>query len=237
VQEILGYFQEWLENSEESLENFTSEKEMREQLKFENLVPEEKKTLEIIPILPGEFQPRKVEELLPDIDIPPDTYIIYPTGGYHLFYGVPNTLPIYQQKIWPFVKRIKYTCRAKANHGKDQPDHDNSQTNLYFSTDGYPILEIYRSSYRSSYFTMEKKTRRVPNNAVLRFHRIVALAWILNPEKKKNVCHINDDRTNYLIENLKWGTFSENNRGKIKKRPDTMEHKYLDLVNKGVIKG
>jgi len=28
VQEVLGYFQEWLENSEESLENFTSEKEM-----------------------------------------------------------------------------------------------------------------------------------------------------------------------------------------------------------------
>ena len=210
---------------------------MKEQLKFKNFITEEKKTLEIIPILPGEFQPKKVEELLPDIDLPPDTYIIYPTGGYHLFYGVPNTFPIYQLPIWPYVKRIKYTCRAKANHGKDQPNHDNSQTNLYFSLDGYPILEIKRSSYRSSYFTREKKTRMVPKNALLRFHRIVALAWIPNPEKKKNVCHINDDRTNYLIENLKWGTFSENNRGKIKKRPDTMEQKYLDLVNKGVIKG
>ena len=207
------------------------------QLKFENLVPEEKAIPEIIPIRADGLKPRKLEELLPNDNIMPDTYLIYPDGGYHPFYGVPNTFPIYQQKIWPFVKRIKYTCRAKVNHGRDQPDHDNSQTNLYFSTDEYPILEIKRSSYRSSYFTMEKKTRRVPNNAVLRFHRIVALAWILNPEKKKNVCHINDDRTNYLIENLKWGTFSENNRGKIKKRPDTMEHKYLDLVNKGVIKG
>ena len=28
MQEILGYFQEWLENSEESMENFTSEKEI-----------------------------------------------------------------------------------------------------------------------------------------------------------------------------------------------------------------
>jgi len=143
------------------MEDFTYKKEMREQLKFENLVPEGKKTLEIIPILPGEFQPRKVEELLPDIDILPDTYIIYPTGGYHLLYGVPNTLPIYQQTIWPFIKRIKYTCRAKANHGKDQPNHDNSQTNLYFGTDAYPLLEIKRSSYRSSYFTNEKKTIRV----------------------------------------------------------------------------
>ena len=49
--------------------------------------------------------------------------------------------------------------------------------------------------------------------------------------------HLNDDSTNYLIENLKWGTGSENNRGKIRKRPDTMEQKYLNLVNKRIIKG
>jgi len=55
------------------------------QLKFENLVPEEKKTPEIILTLPGEFQPRKVEELVPEMDILLDTYIIYPTGGYHPF--------------------------------------------------------------------------------------------------------------------------------------------------------
>ena len=29
MQEVLGYFQEWLENSEEPMENFTSEKEMK----------------------------------------------------------------------------------------------------------------------------------------------------------------------------------------------------------------
>jgi len=37
VQEILGYFQEWLENSEESLENFTSEKEIKMTSKILNL--------------------------------------------------------------------------------------------------------------------------------------------------------------------------------------------------------
>ena len=41
------------------------------------------------------LQPRKVEELIPDKDILPDTYMIYPTGGYHPFYGVPNTFPRY----------------------------------------------------------------------------------------------------------------------------------------------
>ena len=44
------------------------------------------------------------------------------------------------------------------------------------------------------------------------------------------------DKENYLIENLKWGTPSENNKG-TSKRPDTMEQKYQNLVDKGIIKG
>ena len=43
------------------MENLAGEKEVSEQLKFENLLPKEKETPEIIPILPGELQPRKVE--------------------------------------------------------------------------------------------------------------------------------------------------------------------------------
>ena len=66
-----------------------------------------------------EFQPRKVEELVPEKNIAPDTYLIYPNGGYHPFYGMPNTLPRYQQKIWPYLKRIKYsdfwTSKEKLN--------------------------------------------------------------------------------------------------------------------------
>ena len=119
MQEVLGCFQEWLAYSEKPMENLAGEKEVSEQLKFENLVKEEKKTPEIIPILPGEFQPRKVEELLPEMDILPDTYIIYPNGGYHPFYGVPNTLPRYQEKIWPFVKRIKFSEHFSSEEKRD----------------------------------------------------------------------------------------------------------------------
>ena len=49
--------------------------------------------------------------------------------------------------------------------------------------------------------------------------------------------HLDDNPTSYLIENLKWGTASENSRGKKMRNPDTLEQKYLNLVNKGVIKG
>ena len=71
----------------------------------------------------------------------------------------------------------------------------------------------------------------------LLMHRGVALAWVPNPDNKPLVMHLNDDSTNYLIENLKWGTSSENNTDKIMRRPDTMEQKYLSVVNRGVIKG
>ena len=198
--------------------------------------PEKDKPVKIIQINTSVFQPRKVEELLPEIDIVPDTYMIYPTGGYHPFYGVPNTFPIYQLPIWPYVKRIKYSFPQRVSK-KDKPNHDNSQANPFLGTSEYPFIEMNRSSYRSAYDTRVKKTRRVPNVTLQRFHRVVALAWVPNPEKKKNVCHINDDRTNYLIENLIWGTQSENIRGKIQKLPDTMEQKYLNLVNKEIIKG
>ena len=168
------------------MEDIAGEREVREQLKFENLVKEEKKTPEIIPILPGEFQPRKVEELIPEMDILPDTYIIYPTGGYHPFYGVPNTLPRYQLLIWPYVKRIKYSLHGrKYVERKDRPNHDNSQINPFFGTNEYPQIILDRSSYRSAYSTRDKKMHRVPDVANQRLHRLVALAYVPNPEKKK----------------------------------------------------
>ena len=146
--------------------------------------PEKDKPVKIIQISTSVFQPRKVEELLPEIDIIPDTYMIYPTGGYHPFYGVPNTFPIYQLPIWPYVKRIKYSFPKRIST-KDKPNHDNSQANPFLSTSDYPHIILDRISYRSAYDTRAKKTRRVPNVTLQRFHRVIALAWVPNPEKKK----------------------------------------------------
>ena len=81
----------------------------------------------------------------------------------------------------------------------------------------------------NEYMTNRKK--------IMLFHRLVALAWIPNPDNKSLVLHINDDRTNYLVNNLKWGTGKENQAGRIGTRPDTMEQKYQSLVDQGIIKG
>ena len=53
-------------------------------------------------------------------------------------------------------------------------------------------------------------------------HRLIAIAFIPNPDNKPNIDHINGDRTNNSIGNLRWVNKSENmlnvkNYGKYKK--------------------
>ena len=159
---------------------------------------------------------KKLEDVAPNKNLPKDTYIIYPTGGTHMFFGVPNTFPLYQLPIWPYVKRVKFENPKSRGRSLNL-----SQLNCDFNN-GYPRLNFRTNNHKWWDRPM---------------HRLVALAFIPNPDNKPYVMHINDDSTNYLIENLMWGTSHENNKGKIVRRPDTTEQKYLDFVNKGIIKG
>ena len=45
--------------------------------------------------------PKKIETFMPEIV--PDKYIIYPTGGLHLFHREASPGSIYTQPIWPFI--------------------------------------------------------------------------------------------------------------------------------------
>jgi|TARA_R100001530_G_C4266353_1_gene141897 hypothetical protein len=211
--------------------------------------PEKDKPLEIIPIPNSIYQPRKVEEILPHYDILPDTYIIYPTGGYHLFYGVSNTFPRYQLPIWPFVKRIKYSevwsSEEKLENIKKGCLRENQKTtqlNTSFIAN-YLVIGLHlKGQYMKTEYTKIKENGtpsmyQSQRRQSFSIHTLVARAFVPNPDNKKLIMHINDDPTNYLIENLKWGTHGENMKGKIKRTPDTLEQKYLNLVNKGIIKG
>ena len=65
----------------------------------------------------------------------------------------------------------------------------------YKNTCGYLIINLCENSIVSS-----KK-----------IHRLVAQAFIPNPDNKSQVNHIDEDKTNNNIDNLEWVTAKENN--------------------------
>jgi hypothetical protein len=59
------------------------------------------------------------------------------------------------------------------------------------------------------------------NNNIMRIHRLVALAFIDNPLNKNCVDHINNNRKNNHINNLRFATKSENGMNTSKKKNNT----------------
>jgi len=155
---------------------------------------------------------------------------MYPSGGKHPFYGVPDTFPIYQELIWPRIKRISYPKNQQEVKGADQ-------ANPCLAVDKpYPYITLQTKGLR----TVNRKGRRpakAANTKFFRKHRLVALLFVTKPPGKDHVMHLNGDPTNYLPSNLKWGTNEENQQARGPDNKTTMAEVYLSMKAFGKIKG
>ena len=93
-----------------------------------------------------------------------------------------------------------------SSHGrvrKLKPNGDYQYLKMGLSVDGY----------RRQALTNKEGIR----SGHLKVHRLVAKAFIPNPENKPTVDHINGDKLNNNVNNLRWATMEEQNRWSIKK--------------------
>ena len=71
-----------------------------------------------------------------------------------------------------------------------------------------PWTEIFPSKEKSGYMVVTLVHKSFVQKK--RVHRLIAEAFIPNPENKPYVNHIDGDKTNYHPSNLEWVTASEN---------------------------
>ena len=163
-------------------------------------------------------------------DILPDTYIMHRIGGKHPFYGVPNTHLSYQELIWPYIKRINYPKNRQEAKNVDQANPCLSVSKPY----PYVTLSIKGTRLASRH----GKEKRVPIQKQKYFlmHRLVAILYVTKPPGKDHVMHLDNDPTNYLSSNLKWGTNIENHTGRGPDTKRTMAEQYLTMKTLGKIK-
>lgn len=120
---------------------------------------------------------------------------------------------LYQVSDWGNVRSLDRIINTK----KEKRCYKGRMLKLTNKADGYVLVSLWDTGKGKDY----------------RVHRLVAEAFIPNPENKPHVDHIDGDRSNNCVWNLRWCTQSENNnfelyraRQKNKKNCSKMVYQY-----------
>ena len=145
-------------------------------------------------------------------EVMPGIYFLFKDGGPHYFSQCTIEVdPIYRQNIWPFIYRVKTKFKGKSS-GILFGSISKSKLSYVWHRLYHANLTRIKKTYRS---TTKEETLVMPKEIEFSMHRIVASAFIPNddPEKKIWVDHINGNRVDYRVENLRWVTPEGNAKG------------------------
>ena len=81
----------------------------------------------------------------------------------------------------------------------------------YEVSDAGEVRNVRTGRVRKLQYDKDGYYRALLGKKLIGVHRLVAMHFIENPENKPCVDHIDRDRTNNHVSNLRWATTSENN--------------------------
>jgi len=145
-------------------------------------------------------------------EVMPGIYYVFKDGGPHYFSQCTIDVdPIYKQNIWPFIYRVRQYKKAKKS--------GILLGSIALTKLQYILHKIYHATktrIKRNYRSGKDDGKKIcPFEMEISMHRIVAFCFIPNddPENKIWVDHINGNRMDFRVENLRWVTPEDNGKG------------------------
>ena len=171
---------------------------------------------------------KKLELFFPELL--KDTYVIHSTGGFHPFRNVEDAAPIFKEDCWPYVQRIHWPVTTDRANKWRQEKWRPTQVNLNISFRHIYPYHSFDAQGKRKVNSKNRNPRIICKTLYIKMHSAVAKAFIPNPENKLQVCHLNDDPSDYRVENLTWGTNRENHTGRRKDRNSKKDYTLIHSI-------